>query len=72
MGWDQISGNWTELKGRIKENWGLLTNDELEVIDGEWDQLVGTLQARYDLTREQAEREVEKLCSGYGAPSRAP
>lgn len=61
MTWEEIAGNWTHFKGRIKEKWGELTNDDLEVIDGEVEQLIGSLQARYGLTKEQAERELLKL-----------
>lgn len=59
--WEELAGNWTHLKGRIKEKWGELTNDELEIIDGEFDQLIGSIQVRYGLTKEQAERELVKL-----------
>ncbi len=68
MTWEEIAGNWKEFKGRIKQNWGKLNNDELEVVDGEWDQLVGTIQAHYALTKVQAEREVEEFCSKCSAP----
>ena len=64
MTWEEIAGNWTHLKGRIKEKWGELTHDDLEVIDGEWDQLIGSLQVRYGWTKEEAELQVAKLFDG--------
>ena len=47
MNWDQIAGNWKQFKGTVKEKWGKLTDDDLEVIEGKKDQLVGRLQERY-------------------------
>jgi len=65
MNWDQIAGNWTQFRGKVKEKWGELTDDELDQIAGQKDQLVGVLQKRYGYAREQAEREVEKTCSTW-------
>ena len=67
MTWEEIAGNWTFYKGRIKERWGKLTDDELEVIDGEWDQLIGSLQVRYGLKRNEVEQELQKLLSDWSA-----
>jgi uncharacterized protein YjbJ (UPF0337 family) len=58
MNWDQIAGNWKQFKGTVKEQWGKLTDDDLEVIEGKKDQLVGRLQERYGYTKEQAEKEL--------------
>ena len=58
MNWDQIAGNWKRFKGNVKEKWGKLTDDDLEVIEGKKDQLVGRLQERYGYTKEQAEKEL--------------
>jgi uncharacterized protein YjbJ (UPF0337 family) len=60
MNTDQIQGNWKQLRGRIKEQWGKLTDDDLSVINGRKDQLIGKLQERYGYTKEQAEREIER------------
>ena len=53
-----LKGRWTELKGKAKEKWGRLSNDELEQIDGNVDQLIGALQQRYGLVQEEARKEV--------------
>jgi uncharacterized protein YjbJ (UPF0337 family) len=58
MNWDQIAGNWKQFKGTVKEKWGKLTDDDLEVIEGKKDQLLGRLQERYGYTKEQAEKEL--------------
>ena len=64
MNWDQITGNWNQLKGEIKERWGKLTDDDLEVIDGKKDQLVGLIQKKYGVTKEQAEAEMDDYFTG--------
>jgi uncharacterized protein YjbJ (UPF0337 family) len=56
---DQIAGNWKKFKGHVKEKWGKLTDDDLDVIDGKKDQLVGQLQERYGYSKEQAEKELK-------------
>ena len=58
MNSDRIEGNWKQVKGKIKEKWGRLTDDELEVINGRKDQLVGAIQEQYGKSRDDAEREV--------------
>mgnify|MGYP001148316447 CR=1 FL=1 len=60
MNWDLIQGKWKELKGKAKEKWGELTDDDLEVIKGNKDQLVGLIQNRYGKAKEEAEKEVEE------------
>ncbi len=61
MNWDQVEGNWKMLRGIVKEAWGKLTDDDLDVISGKRDQLVGKLQERYGMEREAAEREIETI-----------
>lgn len=70
MNWDQVQGQWTQLKGKVKETWGKLTDDDLDVIAGRRDQLVGKLQERYGYAKEQAERFVEEFTSA--AADRSP
>jgi uncharacterized protein YjbJ (UPF0337 family) len=59
MNWDQIEGNWKQLRGRAKEQWGKLTDDDLDRAAGKRDQLVGLVQEKYGKAREAAEREVD-------------
>jgi uncharacterized protein YjbJ (UPF0337 family) len=60
MNWDQIEGKWTQAKGIAKERWGALTDDDLTVIRGRKDQLIGKLQERYGLAKEQAEKQADE------------
>jgi uncharacterized protein YjbJ (UPF0337 family) len=59
MNWDRIEGQWKQLKGRVKEKWGDLTDDELDEIAGRQDQLVGRIQERYGIARDEAEKRVK-------------
>lgn len=59
MNRDRIEGNWTELKGKVQQQWGKLTNDDLDVIEGRRKELSGRLQQRYGYAKEQAEREID-------------
>lgn len=57
---DQFSGQWKELKGKVKETWGELTDDEISRVDGKRDQLLGLLQQKYGYEREHAENELSE------------
>lgn len=59
MNEDQIHGNWLQLKGKVKEQWGKLTDDDLDVINGKRDQLIGKLQERYGIAKDEAERQFK-------------
>ena len=61
MNWDQIAGNWMQLKGKVKEKWGKLTHDDLATIAGKRDQLAGLLQQRYGYEKDQAEKELDEF-----------
>jgi len=56
--WEKMKGSWSQTKGAVKEQWGKLTDDDLLEIEGRRDQLVGKVQTRYGITREEAERQV--------------
>jgi uncharacterized protein YjbJ (UPF0337 family) len=56
---DTIKGNWNELKGKIKEKWGKLTDDDLLQVKGKFDQLKGRLQERYGYEKDQAQKELD-------------
>jgi uncharacterized protein YjbJ (UPF0337 family) len=60
MNWDQMEGKWKQLKGSVKTRWGKLTDDDLDVIAGREDQLVGRIQERYGIAKDQAQREVDE------------
>jgi uncharacterized protein YjbJ (UPF0337 family) len=59
MNWDQIEGNWKTFKGQVKQRWGKLTDDDLDVIDGRREELSGRLQKSYGYAKDRAEREIE-------------
>lgn len=60
MNWDQIKGNWKELKGKAKQQWGDLTDDELEKAEGKRDVLIGKIQQKYGVSKEEAEKQIDK------------
>jgi uncharacterized protein YjbJ (UPF0337 family) len=57
--WEQTKGRWNQMKGVVKKQWGKLTDDDLSAIDGERDQLVGKIQERYGIAKEEAEEQVK-------------
>ena len=59
MDWNRVEGNWKQLKGKVQEQWGDLTDDDLDVINGRRQQLEGKLQERYGLAKDKARQEVE-------------
>jgi uncharacterized protein YjbJ (UPF0337 family) len=61
MNWDRIEGNWTQFTGRMKEQWGKLTDDDLTEIAGKRDVLVGKVQERYGLAKDEAERDLDRF-----------
>jgi uncharacterized protein YjbJ (UPF0337 family) len=60
MNWDQAAGKWNQMKGAVKERWGKLTDDDLTVIAGNRDRLLGRIQERYGVTKEKAEEEINQ------------
>ena len=60
MNWDTAEGNWRQLKGKVKEQWGKLTDDELDKIAGRRDQLVGRIQKNYGIQKDEAEKRVKE------------
>jgi uncharacterized protein YjbJ (UPF0337 family) len=65
MNWDRIEGNWKQFKGKAKEQWGKLTDDQLDVIAGRQDQLVGKVQESYGIGKDEAERQVKAFADRY-------
>ncbi len=60
MNSDQLSGKWKQIKGSVKERWGKLTDDDIDVINGQSEQLVGKIQEKYGIAREAAQKQVEE------------
>ncbi|MFC3773697.1 CsbD family protein [Paenibacillus sp. GCM10012303] len=63
MNQDVIKGNWKQLKGEAQKQWGKLTNDDLDVINGEKEKFVGKLQERYGYAKDKAQEEYDHWCS---------
>lgn len=59
MNWDRIEGNWKQMVGQARQRWGKLTDDDLDVVSGKREELIGRIQERYGMNRDEAEREVE-------------
>ena len=60
MNWDEIQGNWEQVKGKVRSQWGKLTDDDIEVAKGKRTELLGLLQSRYGRAKEDAERELDQ------------
>lgn len=61
MDWNIVEGNWKQFKGKVKEQWGKLTDDNLDVIAGKRDQLLGKIQESYGITKDEAEKQIKKF-----------
>jgi uncharacterized protein YjbJ (UPF0337 family) len=59
MNQDRIEGNWTQFKGKVKEQWGKLTDDDLDIIAGKRDQLLGRIQERHGIAKDEAEKQLD-------------
>jgi uncharacterized protein YjbJ (UPF0337 family) len=60
MNWDQLAGQWKQMRGSLKQKWGQLTDDDLNQINGQRDKLIGKLQERYGIAREEAMRRADE------------
>jgi uncharacterized protein YjbJ (UPF0337 family) len=63
MDWNRVEGNWKQFKGKVKEQWGKLTDDDLDRIAGKRDQLEGTIQERYGVEKDRAKADVDAWCN---------
>ncbi len=68
MNSDQIEGNWKQFSGKVKEKWGKLTDDDLTRIAGKKDQLVGMIQERYGIKKEEAQKELDEFYRTQAEP----
>jgi len=59
MNWDRVEGNWKQFKGKARQQWGKLTDDDLNVIEGKRTELAGKLQARYGYAKDEAEKNID-------------
>ena len=62
MNWDVVEGKWKQLKGDVKRQWGKLTDDDLDVIEGNRDKLIGKIQESYGIGKDDADRQVNDWC----------
>lgn len=60
MNWDRVEGNWKTFKGQVRQQWGKLTDDDLDVIAGRRDELIGRIQNAYGMARDEADRQVSE------------
>lgn len=65
MNWDQIAGKWKQFKGDARTRWGKLTDDDLDVIEGNREKLVGKVQEKYGVVKEEAERQVHEFQESF-------
>ena len=63
MNWDTVKGDWKQFSGKVKEQWGKLTDDELTQINGNREQLEGKLQAKHGYAKDKAKQEVDDWCT---------
>jgi uncharacterized protein YjbJ (UPF0337 family) len=64
MDWNRVEGNWKQAKGKVKEQWGKLTDDDLTFIAGKRDQLEGKIQERYGIQRDIARKQIDEWAQG--------
>ena len=66
LNWDRIEGNWKQLTGKVKEQWGKLTDDQIDMIAGKREQLAGKLQESYGISKDEAEQQIDSFVDRYG------
>jgi uncharacterized protein YjbJ (UPF0337 family) len=59
MDWNRVEGNWKQVKGKVREKWGKLTDDDLDVIQGRRDQLEGKIQERYGFAKDKVRQDID-------------
>ncbi|MGH8615935.1 MAG: CsbD family protein [Gammaproteobacteria bacterium] len=59
MNWEQVQGHWKLLKGTVKQKWDNLTEEEIDMVEGKREELIGRLEVKYGYTKEKAEAEVD-------------
>jgi uncharacterized protein YjbJ (UPF0337 family) len=66
MDWNRVEGNWKQVKGKVKKQWGKLTDDDLDVISGRREQLEGKIQERYGWERDRVRRDIDNWYANQG------
>jgi uncharacterized protein YjbJ (UPF0337 family) len=66
MNWDRIEGNWKQFSGKVQQQWGKLTNDDLDVIDGRREELAGRIQKVYGISKDEADRQITDFADTLG------
>jgi uncharacterized protein YjbJ (UPF0337 family) len=66
MSWIQVEGNWKQFKGKVKEKWGDLTDDEIDQIAGKREVLIGKIQEKYGFAEDEAERRIKEFEAELG------
>jgi uncharacterized protein YjbJ (UPF0337 family) len=61
MNWEQIEGNWIQFKGKLRQQWGKFSEDELDTVKGKREQFIGKLQEKYGIVKEKAEKELDEF-----------
>ena len=72
MNWDKLEGKWRQVKGSAKQQWGKFTDDDLEYIAGHRESLIGKLQERYGLAKEEAQRKADEWVTSMSAKEQRP
>jgi uncharacterized protein YjbJ (UPF0337 family) len=67
MNWDYIKGNWKQVSGKLKQKWGKLTDNDLTVVAGKRDELIGKIQERYGVGKDEAEKELDEFTHSLGS-----
>ncbi len=65
MNRDIMMGKWQQLRGKVKEEWGKLTDDDLKTVEGKFDKLSGLIRERYGYTKEKADQELDRFCTRH-------
>ena len=66
MDWNRVEGNWKQLKGAVKQQWGKLTDDDLTQIDGSREKLEGIIQERYGIAKDETRKQIDSWYSNQG------
>jgi len=68
MNWDRLKGDWMQLKGKVRQKWSKLTDDDMNLIGGKGEELLGRLQHHYGYKKDEAEREVDGFLKNIDEP----